>query len=496
MDESETTATARAMASPAEPTGDDANQRASHLLPMPMAGWNKRIATVSIMLATILTGLDSTIANVALPQMQHTFRVSQDAIVLVLTSYVVAAAIATPLIGWLSSHTGRKRLYLISIAGFVATSVWCGLSTTLAGMVCARVAQGCFGAALIPLSQALILDINQPSNQAQALSQWGAGVMLGPILGPVLGGLLSEYHGWQWVFYINVPVGALAFAGIATRIGNTSAERPRRFDMVGFATLSLTVGLLQSVLDSGQQYGWFASRGIVAALGGATLAFGLFVRHTLRTPAGGFFERALLADRNYVTGLCFTAVVGVMLFATRALLPQMLVHVEGFSVVSTGLLMAPTGFGTLAAMLGAGSIIKRVTPRSLMTVGFLVTSVALLQLVRLQQPVGALPIILSGLTLGLGLGFVFAPLNAATFATLDSALRSDGAAVFALARNFGSSAGVALMQALLTQRTAANLFGHPANHASFLAYLFDFRVLLAMNLASMPLLLAMKSRPR
>ncbi|HZZ09052.1 MAG TPA: DHA2 family efflux MFS transporter permease subunit [Paraburkholderia sp.] len=494
MHDSETSTTARAIASPAAPTDGEANRETTR--PQPMTGWDKRIATASIMLATILTGLDSTIANVALPQMQRTFGVSQDAIVLVLTSYVVAAAIATPLIGWLSSHTGRKRLYLISIAGFVATSVWCGLSITLTGMVCARVAQGCFGAALIPLSQALILDINPSSNQAQALSQWGAGVMLGPILGPVLGGLLSEYHGWQWVFYINVPVGALAFAGIATRIGSTSTERPRRFDMVGFATLCLTVGLLQSVLDTGQQYGWLASRGIVAALVGAAFAFALFVRHTLRTPAGGFFERALLADRNYVTGLCFTAVVGVMLFATRALLPQLLIHVEGFTVVTTGLLMAPTGVGTLAAMLVAGSIIKRVSPRSLMTVGFLVTGMALLQLTLLQQPVGALPIIVSGLTLGLGLGFVFAPLNAATFATLDSALRSDGAAIFALARNFGSSAGVALMQALLTQRTAANLIGHPANHAAFLAYLFDFRVLFAMNLASMPLLLAMKSRPR
>ncbi|MCW8175307.1 DHA2 family efflux MFS transporter permease subunit [Verminephrobacter aporrectodeae] len=460
----------------------------------PMTGTNKFVATASIMLATILTGLDSTIANVALPQMQRSFGVSQDAAMLVITSYIVAAAIATPLIGWLSSRMGRQRLYLTAIAGFTMASVWCALSASLTEIVVARVVQGCFGAALIPLSQALILDINPPDRQAQALAQWGAGVMLGPILGPVLGGLLTEYRGWQWIFYINIPVGLIAFTGIATRVLRTAPEPARSFDLVGFVSLSLTIGLLQLVLDTGQHVGWLDSMMIVCALIVMTSAFVVFVKHTMRSDAGGFFNRALLADRNYVSGLFFTAAVGVLLFSTRALLPQLLVNVSGYTIAAAGVLMAPTGVGTLAAMLFAGKIIRRVDPRLMMISGFVVTGAAILQLVLLSMPVQETSIVVSGLVLGAGLGLIFAPLNAITFSTLDAGMRSDGAAFFALARNFGSSAGVSLMQSLLTYRTKANLVDHDATQAAFLAYLFDFRLLLILNLGAIPLLLFMRYR--
>jgi len=460
----------------------------------PLEGLKKHGATASIMLATILTGLDSTLANVALPQIERSLDVSQDAVILVVTSYVVASAIATPLVGWLASQLGRKRLYMLSIAGFTAASVGCGAAATLTGLVCARVVQGAFGAALIPLSQALILDINPPDNHARALSHWGAGVMLGPILGPVVGGLLGEWLGWRWLFYVNVPVGLAALVGVGCWLGGNSRALARPFDVMGFVTLSIALGLLQAVLDSGQQYGWFASTPILAAAVAAAASFGLFVRHLLRTPAGGFFERRLLADRNYVTGLCFTAVVGVVLFATRALLPQMLVHIGHYTLLETGLLMAPTGIGTLGSMLAAGAVIKRVDPRRVMLGGFVLTSLALSQLAMLERSVTPLPIIVSGTTLGAGLGLIFAPLNAATFATLSAALRADGAAIFALARNVGSSAGVAAMQSLLSAVTATHLVGHARPEASFAAYLFDFRVLLAMNVAAMPWLYVMKYR--
>nr|WP_175798679.1 DHA2 family efflux MFS transporter permease subunit [Burkholderia anthina] len=460
----------------------------------PLEGVSKHVATGSIMLATILTGLDSTIANVALPQIQRSLGVSQDAVVMVLTSYVVATAIATPLVGWLAARLGRKTLYLLSIAGFTLASIGCGAATTLTLLVWARIAQGVFGAALIPLSQALILDINPQENHARALSHWGAGVMLGPILGPVVGGLVGQWQGWRWVFYVNVPVGLLAFTGVALWIGRTSLARARPFDVVGFVTLSAAVGFLQTVLDTGQQAGWFRAPRIVAATAIAVVAFALFVRHVMRTPAGGFFERRLLADRNYATGLCFTAIVGVVLFATRALLPQLLVHVEQYSIVATGLLMAPTGVGTLAAMLAAGAVIKRIDPRRLMASGFLVASLALLELCLLGRPVSPVSIIVSGTMLGVGLGLIFAPLNAATFATLDAGLRADGAAIFALARNVGSSAGVALMQSLLTRFTEANLATHAWADAAFAAYLTDFRLLLTINLVAIPWVWVMKYR--
>ncbi|KVH35241.1 hypothetical protein WT01_21940 [Burkholderia cepacia] len=460
----------------------------------PLEGVSKHVATGAIMAATILTGLDSTIANVALPQIQRSLGVSQDAVVLVLTSYVVATAIATPLVGWLAARLGRKTLYLLSIAGFTAASVWCGAATTLAWLVWARIAQGVFGAALIPLSQALILDINPQDNHARALSHWGAGVMLGPILGPVVGGIVGQWQGWRWVFYVNVPVGLLAFAGAALWIGRTARAHARPFDVVGFVTLSVAIGFLQTVVETGQQAGWLRAPRIVAAIAIAVVASGLFVRHVMRTPTGGFFERRLLADRNYVTGLCFTAIVGAILFSTRALLPQLLVHVEQYSIVATGLLMAPTGVGTLAAMLAAGAVIKRVDPRRLMAGGFVIASLALLELCLLERPVSPVSIIVSGTMLGVGLGFIFAPLNAATFATLDAGLRADGAAIFALARNVGSSAGVALMQSLLTRFTEANLAARSGPDAAFAAYLSDFRWLLAINLVAIPWVWVMKYR--
>lgn len=460
----------------------------------PMTGANKFVATASIMLATILTGLDSTIVNVALPQMQRGFGVSQDAAMLVVTSYIVAAAIATPMIGWISARIGRKRLYLVAIVGFTISSVWCGLSAGLAELVFARVVQGCFGAVLVPISQALILDINPPDRQAQALAQWGAGVMLGPILGPVIGGVLTEYHGWPWVFYINIPVGLIAFAGIATRDIKTAPEPVRSFDLTGFMSMSLAIGLLQLILDTGQHVGWLDSTLLVCALAVMALAFVVFIRHTLRSESGGFFNRALLMDRNYVTGLFFTAVVGGLLFSTRALLPQMLVNVAGYNVADAGVLMAPTGVGTLAAMLVAGKIIARVDPRLMMAGGFVVTGTAILQLVFLGMPVQASSIIVSGFVLGAGLGLIFAPLNAMTFSTLAAGMRSDGAAFFALSRNFGSSAGVSLMQSLLTYRTDLNLANHGATEAAFLAYLFDFRLLLILNLGVIPFVLFMRYR--
>src|SRR3984957_12385464 len=206
---------------------------------------NRPMLTVSIMLATLIQTLDSTIANVALPHMQGTLSASQDEITWVLTSYIVAAAIATPLTGWLSDRLSTKRLLIISIAGFTVASALCGLSESLGQIVASRLLQGIFGASLVPLSQSILLDINPREKQGQAMAVWGMGVMVGPILGPTLGGWLTDSYNWRWVFFINVPVGALAFYGIWRYIKNVPAARGMHFDMFGFATLSLAIGSLQ-----------------------------------------------------------------------------------------------------------------------------------------------------------------------------------------------------------------------------------------------------------
>ncbi len=215
--------------------------------------------TVSIMLATLIQTLDSTIANVALPHMQGTLSASQDEITWVLTSYIVAAAIATPLTGWLSDRLSVKRLLIVSIAGFTVASALCGLSETLTQIVASRLLQGIFGASLVPLSQSILLDINPREKQGQAMAVWGMGVMVGPILGPTLGGWLTDSYNWRWVFFINVPIGAFALFGVVTFLPAKEPKHGVKFDAFGFATLSLAIGALQAMLDRGEQLDWFGS---------------------------------------------------------------------------------------------------------------------------------------------------------------------------------------------------------------------------------------------
>jgi MFS transporter, DHA2 family, multidrug resistance protein len=210
---------------------------------------NRPMITLSIMLATIMQTLDSTIANVALPHMQGTLSASQDQIAWVLTAYIVAAAIATPLTGWLVDRFGQKQIFLAAIGGFTVASVLCGMSNSLAEIVAARLLQGVFGAALVPLSQVVLLDINPPEKQGSAMAIWGVGVMVGPILGPTLGGWLTDSYNWRWVFFINVPIGLFASYGVWRFIRPAPATRRMRFDMFGFATLSLAIGALQLLLD-------------------------------------------------------------------------------------------------------------------------------------------------------------------------------------------------------------------------------------------------------
>ena len=311
--------------------------------------------TISIMLATIIQALDGTIANVALPHMQGSLSASQDQITWVLTSFIVAAAIATPLTGWLTDRFGLKNVFLTSVAGFTVASVLCGLSGSLAQIVAARLLQGVFGASLVPLSQAVLLDINPREKHGSAMAVWGMGVMIGPILGPTLGGWLTDSYNWRWVFFINVPVGALAFYGIWKYIRKVPAARNMRFDMFGFATLSLAIGALQMLLDRGEQNDWFASREtwVEAVLLAITLSY--FVAHTILMPAGkSFFDYRLLKNRNYVTGLLFIFIVGLVLFATRALTPTMLQGLMDYPAAISGLVTAPSGFGTMVAMLVVG----------------------------------------------------------------------------------------------------------------------------------------------
>ena len=494
---------------------------------MEMTAQRHRMITISIMLATIIQALDGTIANVALPHMQGSLSASQDQITWVLTSFIVAAAIATPLTGWMCDRFGLKKVFLSSIAGFTVASVLCGLSGSLGQIVGARLLQGVFGAALVPLSQAVLLDINPREKHGSAMAIWGMGVMIGPILGPTIGGWLTDSYDWRWVFFINVPVGSLAFYGVWKYISDTPAARRMKFDVFGFATLSIAIGALQLLLDRGEQNDWFASRETWIEATVLALSFAYFVAHTALSPAGqSFFNYRLLKNSNYVTGLLFIFIIGMVLFATRALTPSMLQGLMGYSARIAGLVTAPSGIGTMMAMLVVGKLTGKVDVRLLLATGLSITAFSLWQMSGYTLVMGRGDIVWPGVIQGIGLGLVFVPLSAATFATLSPEMRAEGTAIYSLVRNIGSSVGIAMVQALLVRNTQvahaslvervstaniniqdapvlaafntgipdgmAALNGEITRQASMIAFVDDFWLMLILTLAVIPLVLIIR----
>ncbi len=478
------------------------------------------------MLATIMQALDTTIANVALPYMQSSLSAAQDQINLVLTSYIVAAAIMMPATGWLAARLGRKNLFLISVVGFTIASVFCGLAMSLEQMVVYRLLQGVFGATLVPLSQAVLLDEYPREKHGSAMALWGVGVMVGPILGPTLGGWLTETYNWRWVFYINLPVGVLTFLGLSAYLHRATPQRGLYFDWFGFLTLAVAIGGLQMMLDRGEQLQWFDSPEIVTEAALSVLGAYLFLVHTF-TARRPFLDLRLFRDRNFVTGLVFIFVVGVILLATLALLTPFLQTMLGYPVMTAGMLLAPRGVGTMIAMIIVGRLVNRIDPRWMVALGLGLTALALWQMSRFSLDVTAEMLVMSGVVQGLGLGFLFVPLSTMTFATLAPELRTSATALYSLSRNLGSSIGISVVIYLLGQYAGAahaNLaeFVQPfrapmqalpaaldpattggaalldalvTKQAGLLAYLADFRLMLWVAIGALPLVLLMQ-RPR
>ena len=485
-------------------------------------GPRRTLITVSVMLASVMSALDTTIANVALPRIQGSVSATQDQMAWVLTSYIVAAAIMTPLSGWLAGQIGRKKVFLYSVAGFTVASMLCGAAQTLPQIVLARLIQGLCGAALIPLSQAVLLDINPPERHARAMAVWVMGATLGPIIGPALGGWLTENYNWRWVFYINVPVGILAFLGILSFLPEAPTTKSR-FDFFGFAALSVAIAALQIMLDRGQLQDWFSSPEIWIEAIVAAVAFYWFVIHMLTTTEQRFVSPSLFKDRNFLTGNVFIFLVGAVLYATLALLPPLLQDLLNYPVVTTGLVTAPRGAGTLAAMFIVGRLMGKVDIRLIIAAGFAMAAVSSWQMTGFDVLMDSGMVVWSGVLQGLGTGFVYVPLAAATFATLTPALRNEGTAIFSLTRNLGSSIGISVVNTLLTRNTQimhatlgehVNRYspvlraqmpdGSPSLHAmaglnatvteqaAMIAYNNDFRLMMILSMAAIPLVLLLR----
>lgn len=489
---------------------------------------HRGLITLSIMLATIMQVLDTTIANVALPSMQGSLGAAQDSITWVLTSYIVAAAIMTPVTGWLADRVGLKTLFITSVGGFILFSMLCGIATSLEEMVVFRLLQGVFGAPLVPLSQTVLLNINPKERHGQAMAMWGAGIMVGPIIGPTLGGYLTEMLNWRWVFYINLPIGIIAFIGMLIWLPRSST-RPRGFDFLGFALLSLAVGGLQMMLDRGEQLDWFASTEIWLETAVALCALWAFIIHIL-TAEKPFIEPRILRDRNLAVGLVLIFVVGVIVLAAMALLPPLLQRLMGYPTITTGLVIAPRGVGVMVSMIAVGRLVQRVDARLMILAGLGLTAWSLHLMTEYTIVMGMGPIITSGIIQGLGLGLIFVPLSTLAFATLAPQDRTDAASLFSLLRNLGSSVGVSAVTSLLSQYTQINhaelgafinpfrtqldpymaLLGSTSpvkglamvdamvnQQAAMIAYLNDFKMMMLVTLGIAPLLLLLrKPAPR
>ena len=303
--------------------------------PSAVPGLRRNMVTICAMTATIMQALDTTIANVALPYMQGSLSASQDQINWVLTSYIVAAAIMTAPVGWIANRFGRKRIFIICSAGFTAASVMCGLAQDITQMVVFRLMQGVFGAALVPLSQAVMLDSYALHERAKAMAIWGMGVMMGPIMGPSLGAWLTETYSWHWVFFVNLPFGAITVLGLIVFMDETTVNKDLQFDWFGFTGLAVGIGTLQLALDRGEQLDWFESREIIAEFIISGIGFYYFFAHSLTTRRP-FIQFAIFKDRNFATGCVFMVVIGVVLFSTMALASPLFQNAFGFPILTAG----------------------------------------------------------------------------------------------------------------------------------------------------------------
>ena len=484
------------------------------------------LVTISVMMATIMQVLDITIANVSLPYMQGSLSATIDQVSWVLTSYVVAAAVMTAPVGWLAARFGIKKLLITCVTGFTIASMLCGIAQSIEEIVAFRIVQGMFGAALVPLSQTVMLQIYPPERRGWAMSLWGMGVMIGPIMGPILGGWLTENYTWRWIFFINLPFGIATTLGLLTFMDETEGDQRLSFDWLGFAALSIGIGALQLMLDRGEQLGWFDSTEIVVTTIVSTAGFYFFIAHSLTTPKP-FISIEIFRDRNYIIGLVFMFMCGVLLVASMALMAPFLQGVMGYPIIDAGLLLATRGIGMAFAMLTAGRLMTRMDPRLMLAFGLSCCTVSLYYSIDFAPDTAVRTIVWVSLLQGFGLGFLFVPLNTVALSSVTPQLLTQATAMWTLIRNLGSSIGVSIVIANLTNKTILmharlaesitpfnQALADPAaamldpktemgralleqvmtQQAAIIAYANDFKLMMVMTIVAFPLIVLIRVR--
>jgi DHA2 family multidrug resistance protein len=419
---------------------------------VPTPAGNRLMITFAVMSATLIQVLDTTIVNVALPHMQGELGATSDQISWVLTSYLVSSAIFMPLTGHFTDVWGRKRFLLICIAGFVAASALCGISQSLVQIVIFRLLQGVFGAALVPLSQAIMADAYPPHERGKAMAIWGLGVMVGPVAGPTLGGWLTDIGSWRWTFYINLPVGLLSLF-LASQFVPDTPRRPRRMDWFGFGFMALGIAGVQYVFDRGNQRDWFDSLDIRWAAVCAFVGILVFIVHSLRRPGDTIFDIRIFKDRNFGMSSLVISLMGLGMFGGLVLQPILLEGLLGYPIVTTGILMAPRGIATAIMMLVVGRLVSRVDARYLVLTGLLFGAAGSYGMTFYSLDVTQLNIIWPAFLQGIGLGLIFVPISTVAYATLDRRRMAEAAGLFSLVRTVGSAVGISIVTTVLAHQS-------------------------------------------
>lgn len=412
----------------------------------------RALITVAVMAATVMQVLDTTIVNVALPHMAGQLNATPDQISWVLTSYLVASGIFMPLTGFFTARLGQKKYLLLSILGFSVTSALCGLSANLSEIVLFRLLQGIFGAALVPLSQSIMLGAYPPQERGKAMAIWGIGVMVGPILGPTLGGYLTEVLNWRWTFFINVPVGLFSLL-VAMRVVPETERRKRDMDWIGLILVFLAIGGLQFMLDRGNDDDWFDARSIQVAAALSIAGVTGFLIHGWTHRGETLFDPRIFRDRNFATSSLLIGAFGLGLFGMMVLQPMMIESLLGFPTFTTGLLMAPRAFASMFSMFMVGRLVNRVDPRILITIGIMLSTAGTYVATHYYLGVDSWWLVWPVMIQGFGLGMVFVPLSTIAYSTLDPKHAAEAAGLFSLLRTIGSSIGISIATTILTRHT-------------------------------------------
>jgi MFS transporter, DHA2 family, multidrug resistance protein len=492
-------------------------------------GLRLRLITVSLILAPLLQVFDTSIMSIALRQMQGALSATQDQAAWVLTSYLIAVAIMTPLWGALGGIFGRKRLLLVSITGFMVFSLLSGTSHTLPQILTYRFMQGLFGAALIPLALSALLSTYPPKDFSVAMGWWGVGIMFGPVVGPTLGGYIAEYWGWRWAFYLNLPIGFLAFIMIALLVPRRSDAKRRKFNYFGFIMLATAIACLQFILDRGERLEWFHSPTIIALILIGFSALWIFIINSV-TSATPFIDPIIFTDRNYLSGIVLRIAFGIMLFGSLVLIPPFLQNQGGYSLLESGMIMAPRGLGTMFSSLLIGQLVRFVDPRKVIAVGMLLTAACMWSFSNFTDDMNQEAIITINVVQGVAFALFVIPVNTIAFSTLPAAQRDVGTAFFSLLNNIGRGLGIALLAGFLARQSQVSYailssyvtpfndhlrhLGLPdvwdptvpaglralnrmiTKHAELMAYIADYRLLTAIILCCLPVLLLMRNPHR